>query len=73
MTSANLPADSKADKELMGGYADEVDRRIVSLAAVEARESRSQFIVTASVDRALLVLREKNPSALNGTRYEVAA
>jgi len=72
MTSANLPAESDADKQLMGGYAGPVERRIVSLAAVEANESRSQFIVLASVERAVAVLREKNPSALDGTPYAVA-
>lgn len=73
MTSApNLPSESKADKQLIGGYASDEERRIVSLAAVEDDLTRSKFIVAAAVEKAVGVLRERNPSALAGTSYEVS-
>ena len=73
MTSANLPIETEADKQQVNTTLGKEERRIVGLASVEEEISRAQFIADAAVARAVAVLKEKNPSALDGTPYAVKA
>jgi uncharacterized protein (DUF1778 family) len=69
MASANLPTNSDADKKPAVGYFTDDERRIIGLAAVEESVSRATFIAGATVEKAAAVLKEKNPSALDGTPW----
>lgn len=72
MTSENLPVETDTDKLQVQAPLGKDERRIVGLAAVEEEKSRAQFIADAAVARAVEVLTEKNPSALDGTPYAVS-
>jgi hypothetical protein len=61
--------DTDASKEQVYGMLNEAERRIVGLAAVEEAVSRPKFIAQVTVEGAIQVLKRKNPSALDGTRW----
>ena len=73
MTSVNQStATQEADKKPVQTYMGDDEIRIVALAAVESKLSRSAFIADAAVEKAVEVLKQKNASALDGTPYAVA-
>lgn len=74
MVSDNQSSHSdEGDKKVPAtAYLTDEERRIVGLAAVESEVSRAAFITAASIEKAIAVLREKNPSALDGTPFELA-
>lgn len=55
---------------LIGGYGEPWQAKLVRLAAAEEDVSRSKFVVDAAVERAIPILRERNPAALIGTPAE---
>ena len=61
------------DKAQVTAYMTDDERRVVGLAAVESAISRAAFISAAAVAAAVAVLREKNPSALDGTPFSELA
>lgn len=70
---SKVPTEQEDDKKLLAGYAEAWQSKLVRLAAAELDLTRSKFVVDAAVERAVAVLREKNPSALVGTPVEAAA
>lgn len=71
MTSANLPTEAKPDKKQVPTYLSDEETRVVGLAAVELGKTRSGFLGETAVERAVEVLKEKNPSALDGTPWDL--
>lgn len=70
MTSANLPNDAKGDKQQVPTYMTDDERKVVGLAAVLEDVSRSAFVGAAAVEKAVEILTDRNPSALNDTPWD---
>ena len=64
--------EGREDKESIQSYVTSDEKRLIGLAAVETSKSRAAFCANASVEKAVAVLRDKNPSALDGTPFELA-
>ncbi len=62
----------REDREQIQSSVTSEEKRLIGLAAVETSKSRAAFCGDAALEKAVAVLREKNPSALDGTPFEFA-
>ena len=60
----DAPENAKPESRYIGSRAGPEERRLIDLAAASEGETRSQFILTASKERARAILAAKFPAAL---------